>query len=121
MTMLYCPMSNAYSNASCSDYGHLVGDVLVYRNPGLHFGDIHKLTAVRVKELDEIVGNAKYAIFFSTKGQRSVANEIANGDFDGDVYWVSINSQVSKFLFHFHCCYCCCLILYIYIYFNLIF
>ncbi|XP_031107582.1 probable RNA-dependent RNA polymerase 5 isoform X3 [Ipomoea triloba] len=76
------------------DYGQIVGEVLVYRNPGLHFGDIHKLNAVYVKEIDEIVGNAKYAIFFSTKGQRSVASEIANGDFDGDVYWVSLNCQL---------------------------
>ncbi|RAL37179.1 hypothetical protein DM860_004101 [Cuscuta australis] len=80
------------------DYGQIVGEVLVYRNPGLHFGDIHKLNAVHVKEIDEVVGNAKYGIFFSTKGQRSVASEIANGDFDGDVYWVSRNRElIEKF------------------------
>ncbi|CAH9098612.1 unnamed protein product [Cuscuta europaea] len=80
------------------DHGQIVGEVLVYRNPGLHFGDIHKLNAVHIKELDEIVGNAKYGIFFSIKGERSVANEIANGDFDGDVYWVSRNRElIEKF------------------------
>ncbi|VFQ63046.1 unnamed protein product [Cuscuta campestris] len=80
------------------DYGQIVGEVLVYRNPGLHFGDIHKLNAVHVKEIDEVVGNAKYGIFFSTKGHRSVASEIANGDFDGDVYWVSRNRElIEKF------------------------
>ncbi|KAI8565472.1 hypothetical protein RHMOL_Rhmol03G0262000 [Rhododendron molle] len=74
--------------------GQISGDLLVYRNPGLHFGDIHRLEAVYVKELEEIVGNAKYAIFFSTKGERSVANEIANGDFDGDTYWISRNPEL---------------------------
>ncbi|CAK9141389.1 unnamed protein product [Ilex paraguariensis] len=77
--------------------GQLSGDVLVYRNPGLHFGDIHVLRATYVKALEDIVGNAKHAIFFSTKGPRSVANEIANGDFDGDMYWVSKNSQLFKY------------------------
>ncbi|KAG5559291.1 hypothetical protein RHGRI_008991 [Rhododendron griersonianum] len=74
--------------------GQISGDLLVYRNPGLHFGDIHRLEAVYVKELAEIVGNAKYAIFFSTKGERSIANEIANGDFDGDTYWISRNPEL---------------------------
>ncbi|KAF7147894.1 hypothetical protein RHSIM_Rhsim03G0237700 [Rhododendron simsii] len=76
------------------DNGQISGDLLVYRNPGLHFGDIHRLKAVYVKELEEIVGNAKYGIFFSTKGERSVANEMANGDFDGDMYWVSRNPEL---------------------------
>ncbi|KAK1360290.1 RNA-dependent RNA polymerase [Heracleum sosnowskyi] len=76
------------------DNGQLSGKVLVYRYPGLHFGDVHVLNAVYLKELEDIVGNAKYGIFFSTKGQRSVASEIANGDFDGDMYWVSKNNQL---------------------------
>ncbi|KAK2982311.1 hypothetical protein RJ640_027408 [Escallonia rubra] len=74
--------------------GQISGEVLVYRNPGLHFGDIHVLNAVYVKDLENFVGNAKFAIFFSTKGRRSVASEIANGDFDGDMYWVSRNPQL---------------------------
>ncbi|KAL8206154.1 hypothetical protein R6Q57_009705 [Mikania cordata] len=74
--------------------GHISGKVLVYRNPGLHFGDIHVLNARYVEELADYIGNCKYAIFFSTKGRRSVANEIANGDFDGDLYWVSRNPQL---------------------------
>ncbi|KAH7853241.1 hypothetical protein Vadar_000428 [Vaccinium darrowii] len=76
------------------DNGQISGDLLVYRNPGLHFGDIHRLKAVYVKDLEEIVGNAKYGIFFSTQGERSVASEIANGDFDGDMYWVSRNPEL---------------------------
>lgn len=78
-----------------SENGQINGKVLVYRNPGLHFGDIHVLTAKYVEELVPVVGNAKYAIFFSCKGPRSVADEIAGGDFDGDMYWVSRNSQVN--------------------------
>lgn len=78
--------------------GQLSGKVLVYRNPGLHFGDIHVLNAKYVEELEQFVGNAKYGIFFSTKGRRSVGSEIANGDFDGDLYWVSKNTLL---LHHF--------------------
>ncbi|KAL5697557.1 RNA-directed RNA polymerase [Ranunculus cassubicifolius] len=76
------------------DHGQVSGEVLVYRHPGLHFGDIHVSTAICVKELEAIVGNSKYAIFFPTNGPRSKANEIANGDFDGDMYWVSRNPQL---------------------------
>ncbi|KAM5547583.1 hypothetical protein ABKV19_001859 [Rosa sericea] len=70
------------------------GKVLVYRYPGLHFGDIKVLKATYVKELESIVGDARYAIFFSCKGPRNVADEIGGGDFDGDLYWVSRNPQL---------------------------
>ncbi|XP_060180077.1 probable RNA-dependent RNA polymerase 3 isoform X2 [Lycium barbarum] len=76
------------------DNGQVSGRVLVYRNPGLHFGDVHVMKARYVEELVDIVGDAKYGIFFSTKGPRSAATEIANGDFDGDMYWVSINRKL---------------------------
>jgi hypothetical protein len=66
----------------------------VYRNPGLHFGDIHVLKATYVKALESFIGNAKFAIFFPCKGPRSLGDEIAGGDFDGDMYWVSRNPQV---------------------------
>ena len=57
------------------------------------------LEAMYVKSLEEeFVGNAKYGIFFSTKGRRSVGSELANGDFDGDQYWVSQSSKVSIFI-----------------------
>ncbi|TXG61454.1 hypothetical protein EZV62_012817 [Acer yangbiense] len=71
-------------------------EVLVYRNPGLHFGDIHVLKATHVKELEDIIGNSKYAIFFPTKGPRSLADEIAGGDFDGDMYFVSRNPEYTE-------------------------
>ncbi|XP_047974429.1 probable RNA-dependent RNA polymerase 5 [Salvia hispanica] len=79
------------------DSGQISGNVLVYRNPGMHFGDIHVMKAVYIEELEEFVGNAKYGIFFSTKGQRSAAYEMATGDFDGDMYWVSRNPELLKF------------------------
>ncbi|TVU21362.1 hypothetical protein EJB05_30992, partial [Eragrostis curvula] len=78
------------------DEGQLSGKVLVYKHPGLHFGDIHVLTATHIDGLEEIVGDSKYAIFFPTSGPRSLADEMANSDFDGDMYWVSINTQLLK-------------------------
>lgn len=77
-----------------SENGHVSGKVLVYRNPGVHFGDVHVMTARYIKELEPVVGNAKFAVFFSTKGSRNVADEIGGGDFDGDMYWVSRNPTV---------------------------
>ncbi|GMH16524.1 hypothetical protein Nepgr_018365 [Nepenthes gracilis] len=77
--------------------GQISGRVLVYRNPGCHFGDIHILNATYVKTLEDVVGNSKYGIFFSTKGPRSVADEIAGGDYDGDMYWVSRNPQLLQY------------------------
>ncbi|XP_060668494.1 probable RNA-dependent RNA polymerase 3 [Ziziphus jujuba] len=79
------------------DNGHVSGKVLVYRNPGSHFGDIHVLKAIFVEELESFVGNSKYAIFFSRKGPRSIAYEIARGDFDGDMYWISRNPQLLEY------------------------
>ncbi|XP_030527505.1 probable RNA-dependent RNA polymerase 5 [Rhodamnia argentea] len=79
------------------DSGQISGKVLVYRNPGLHFGDIHVLNATYVEDLETKVGNSKYAIFFPTSGPRSLTDEIAGGDLDGDVYWVSRNPQLLKY------------------------
>ncbi|XP_023641475.1 probable RNA-dependent RNA polymerase 3 isoform X1 [Capsella rubella] len=74
--------------------GQISGNVLVYRNPGLHFGDIHVLKATYVKALEDYVGNSKYAVFFPQKGPRSLGDEIAGGDFDGDMYFISRNPQL---------------------------
>ncbi|GAA0175016.1 RNA metabolism protein [Lithospermum erythrorhizon] len=74
--------------------GQISGKVLVYRNPCLHFGDIHVMTAKPVEAIQDVVGNAKYGIFFSTKGIKSAAAEMGNGDFDGDVYWVSQHPEL---------------------------
>ncbi|CAN0901485.1 Probable RNA-dependent RNA polymerase 5 [Linum grandiflorum] len=77
-----------------SDNGQVSGKVLVYRNPGLHFGDIHILDAVYVKEIEDYVGNAKFGIFFPTQGKRSLADEMAGGDYDGDMFFVSRNQEL---------------------------
>ncbi|CAO2822916.1 unnamed protein product [Amaranthus hypochondriacus] len=78
------------------DQGPLYGPVLIYRNPGLHPGDIHVVNARYIKGLEEFVGNSKYGIFFPSKGPRSMADEIAGGDYDGDMYWVSTNTELLK-------------------------
>jgi len=74
--------------------------VLVYRNPGLHFGDIHILKATYVKSLEQYVGNSKYGVFFPQKGPRSLGDEIAGGDFDGDMYFISRNPKVHCYIHH---------------------
>ncbi|KAF7035733.1 hypothetical protein CFC21_046550 [Triticum aestivum] len=75
--------------------GQISGDVLVYTNPGLHFGDIHVLTATPIPNLEkEIVGFSKYVIIFPISGPRSLADKMANSDFDGDMYFVSRNPQL---------------------------
>ena len=85
------------------DEGQLSGEVLVYKHPGLHTGDIHKLQAIYVPALEDIVGNSKYGIFFPTVGPRSLTDEMANSDLDGDTYWVSQHPEVclSTFLVNF--------------------
>lgn len=75
-----------------------MGDVLVYRHPGLHFGDIHVLKAVYKEEMEGFIGNSRHAIFFSTRGSSSAAYEMATGDFDGDLYWISWNPEVCIFI-----------------------
>jgi RNA-dependent RNA polymerase len=81
-----------------SENGQLSGDVLVYKNPGLHFGDIHVLTATHIPDLErKIVGFSKYCILFPITGPLSLAHEIASSDFDGDLYFISRNPQVGLF------------------------
>lgn len=55
------------------------------------------MNARYVEGLKDFVGDAKYGIFFPSKGPRSMADEIAGGDYDGDMYWVSTNSELLKF------------------------
>uniref|UniRef100_A0A7N0UYH8 RNA-dependent RNA polymerase n=1 Tax=Kalanchoe fedtschenkoi TaxID=63787 RepID=A0A7N0UYH8_KALFE len=78
------------------DEGQMSGKVLVYRHPGIHFGDIHILTAIYVEDMETYIGNAKYAILFPTKRHRSLADEMAGGDFDGDMFFVSRNPQLLR-------------------------
>ncbi|KAL6838695.1 hypothetical protein ACP4OV_031409 [Aristida adscensionis] len=79
------------------DSGQYFGDVLVYKPPGLHFGDIHVLTSRQISGLEKnFLGYSKNAILFPTSGRRSLADEMANSDFDGDMYWVSRNHMLLK-------------------------
>ncbi|KAF8650247.1 hypothetical protein HU200_064005 [Digitaria exilis] len=79
------------------DSGQYCGDVLVFKHPGLHFGDIHILSAKQISGLEKnFVGYSKNAILFPTSGKRSLADEMANSDFDGDEYWVSKNHTLLK-------------------------
>lgn len=89
-----CIPSLNFVSCSCRDQGQLSGPVLVYRNPGAHPGDIHVVNARYVEALKDFVGNAKYGVFFPSKGLRSMADEIAGGDYDGDMYWVCRNPEV---------------------------
>ncbi|XP_057538272.1 probable RNA-dependent RNA polymerase 5 isoform X2 [Amaranthus tricolor] len=93
------PTSTLQSGEVCiiHENGQISGKVLVYRNPGIHFGDIHVLTARHVEGLEEIVGNSKYGIFFPIKGSRSLTDAMAGGDLDGDMYWVSRNLDLLKY------------------------
>ncbi|KAL2924650.1 putative RNA-dependent RNA polymerase 3 [Bienertia sinuspersici] len=93
------PTGTLDSNEVCVilDQGQLSGPVLVYRNPGVHPGDIHVVNARYIETLKDYVGNSKYGIFFPSKGQRSMADEIAGGDYDGDLYWVSTNAEFLKY------------------------
>ncbi|XP_044975323.1 probable RNA-dependent RNA polymerase 3 isoform X3 [Hordeum vulgare subsp. vulgare] len=88
---------NSLEIVSTRDHGPISGEVLVYRHPGLHFGDIHVLTATYSEAIQDLVGDSKYAILFPVSGPRSLADEMGGGDFDGDMYWVSRNPQLLKY------------------------
>lgn len=61
------------------------------------------MNAIPVEGLKDFVGNSKYGIFFPSKGPRSMADEIAGGDYDGDMYWVSTNTEVFVEFLNFSC------------------
>jgi hypothetical protein len=61
----------------------------------MHPGDVRKLNAVHNDRLEKFLENrAGGVIFFSTKGQRSDADKMSGGDFDGDTYFVIFNAQI---------------------------
>ncbi|MCO5556264.1 hypothetical protein L7F22_009810 [Adiantum nelumboides] len=71
--------------------------VLVYKSPGLHVGDVKEFEATWHTDFNDIVGQGKYVIFFSVKGPRSVVDEIANSDLDGDQYWCCAYSEIVRY------------------------
>ena len=68
------------------------GEVLLYRSPGLHCGDVRKGTVVLpTDELTDVLGKLgprDNAVIFSAQGKRSLADEQAGGDLDGDIFSV---------------------------------
>jgi hypothetical protein len=54
--------------------------VLVFRQPGLHLGDIRVFKARKVPGMEELVGTSGYAIIFSVKGGRSAPDMMAGGE-----------------------------------------
>lgn len=71
------------------------GKVLVYKDPGKHWGDVRVFDAVWDERLNPYVGPAKNTIFFSVRGDRPVVDEIANSNFDSDLFWVCSNTEAS--------------------------
>jgi RNA-dependent RNA polymerase len=76
-------------NALCEI--ELMGKIIAIRNPSYFADDIRKLKAVSQNELTrrcatrgQFFRYVKTGIFFSTKGQKSEAEMMSGGDFDGD-------------------------------------
>ena len=83
----------------------VVGQVLIYRNPIIHIGDIQRAQAVSDDELKARIRDLKLAdkllddiitslttmdnvIFFSQKDDRPLPNKLSGGDLDGDKYHI---------------------------------
>lgn len=62
--------------------------VIVYKPPAVHPGDVRVFEATWIQGIADAVGSAVYGLVFPAKGARSVPDEIANSDLDGDGYWV---------------------------------
>ena len=60
----------------------VVGDVMVYRTPCLHPGDVRMCTAVDHPELRSL----RNVVVFSSKGKQSVPSMCGGGDLDGDYF-----------------------------------
>lgn len=77
------------NGASNSTPSHPQGRVIVTRNPMSHPGDVRVLESVKNSALSEFLrGTCGAVIFFSIHGERSPADEMGGGDYDGDEYLV---------------------------------
>ena len=67
-------------------------EVLVHKSPGCHAGDVRKLKHMRTPELEALLHGVDscraHTIFFSTRGERAIADTIAGCDHDGDKFTV---------------------------------
>lgn len=92
---VYIPVLRGGSINSYRPY--IESDVIVTRHPMHHPGDIRKLRAVRNERLLELCrGSTNPVIFFSVRGERSQADCMGGGDFDGDKYIVIANEEIVK-------------------------
>ncbi|KAL5064676.1 hypothetical protein RYX36_026413 [Vicia faba] len=80
-------------NVNCDDNTCIiVGKVVVTKNPCLHPGDIRVLDAVYNEELEE--NGLKDCLVFPQKGPRPHPNECSGGDLDGDLFFVSWDTDL---------------------------
>ncbi|KAJ7956264.1 RNA-dependent RNA polymerase [Quillaja saponaria] len=70
----------------------LVGKVVVTRNPCLHPGDIRVLEAIYEIELEE--KGLVDCLVFPQKGERPHPNECSGGDLDGDLFFISWDTDL---------------------------
>lgn len=77
------------------DQDYIKGSVVVSRHPMYHPGDVRKLMAVYHYKLAEQLQNTSGGvIFFSTQGERSPADLMSGGDYDGDQFVVIYNATL---------------------------
>ena len=74
------------------------GEVLFYRSPGIHCGDVRKgrvvLPSEELKAVLGKLGPRDNSVIFSVQGKRSLADEQAGGDLDGDIFSVIWNASL---------------------------
>ena len=79
-------------------------EVLVYGSPGMHPGDLHKVSVCYPEALRDMMSGTDptrtHGVFFSTRGSRSLADEIAGGDYDGDEYSVIAWAELVRLFLH---------------------
>ena len=67
-------------------------EVLIHKSPGCHAGDVRKLKHTRTPELEALLRGVDrcraHTVFFSTRGERAIADTIAGCDHDGDKFTV---------------------------------
>ncbi|EFC38028.1 predicted protein [Naegleria gruberi] len=71
--------------------------VIVTKEPCLHRGDLRKLEAVNIPELNFLYD----VIVFPTKGSRPITNMIAGSDLDGDQYFACWDNELVESLVEF--------------------
>lgn len=75
--------------------------VLVYKAPGCHTGDVRCVSAVapppalqRHLNTGDVDTKGQSALIISTRGRRSLTDEIAGSDIDGDVFTLIWNQKI---------------------------